>query len=389
MPQIDIKNIIQIIPNMEIGGAEKTVLEIGAYLKNTHYEPIVLTSGGGMIENLKEKKIKVLTRKIDQKNPYTIFTNIEKFKNIFLENKISLVHARSRAPAWSAYYASKKLNIPFITTWHGHAENSSFFKKKYNSIMLKGNAVIANSEYTAKKISENYSYDISNIDIIPRGVSSSDYTSNNFSEKEIIDLKRKWIIKDDQKVILLPARYSRWKGHELAIRACSKIVEENPKLNISIIFIGNKEGNEKYVSNLEKLSNTLGLSNYIKILGNFENMPLAYHISDIILYPSIIPEPFGRVPIEAQAAGKIIIASNNGGMTETIKEGEDNTGFRIKNNDVEDLKNKINLSLNLNDDEISNLRKRAIEYVDKNFSLENMCKKTLDVYDRILNVSKK
>ena len=389
MPQIDIKNIIQIIPNMEIGGAEKTVLEIGAYLKNTHYEPIVLTSGGGMIENLKEKKIKVLTRKIDQKNPYTIFTNIEKFKNIFLENKISLVHARSRAPAWSAYYASKKLNIPFITTWHGHAENSSYFKKKYNSIMLKGNAVIANSEYTAKKISENYSYDISNIDIIPRGVSSSDYTSNNFSEKEIIDLKRKWIIKDDQKVILLPARYSRWKGHEIAISACSKIVKENPKLNISIIFIGNKEGNEKYVSNLEKLSNTLGLSNYIKILGNFENMPLAYHVSDIILYPSIIPEPFGRVPIEAQAAGKIIIASNNGGMTETIKEGEDNTGFRIKNNDVEDLKNKINLSLNLNDDEISNLRKRAIEYVDKNFSLENMCKKTLDVYDRILNVSKK
>ena len=389
MPQIDIKNIIQIIPNMEIGGAEKTVLEIGAYLKNTHYEPIVLTSGGGMIENLKEKKIKVLTRKIDQKNPYTIFTNIEKFKNIFLENKISLVHARSRAPAWSAYYASKKLNIPFITTWHGHAENSSYFKKKYNSIMLKGNAVIANSEYTAKKISENYSYDISNIDIIPRGVSSSDYTSNNFSEKEIIDLKRKWIIKDDQKVLLLPARYSRWKGHEIAISACSKIVKENPKLNISIIFIGNKEGNEKYVSNLEKLSNTLGLSNYIKILGNFENMPLAYHISDIILYPSIIPEPFGRVPIEAQAAGKIIIASNNGGMTETIKEGEDNTGFRIRNNDMEDLKNKINIALNLNNDEINNLRKRAIEHVDKNFSLKNMCKKTLDVYDRILNVSKK
>ena len=115
-------------------------------------------------------------------------------------------------------------------------------------------------------------------------------------------------------------------------------------------------------------------------------MALAYHVSDIILYPSIIPEPFGRVPIEAQAAGKIIIASNNGGMTETIKEGEDNTGFRIRNNDMEDLKNKINIALNLNNDEINNLRKRAIEHVDKNFSLENMCKKTLDVYDRILNV---
>jgi len=389
MPHIDSKNIIQIIPNMEIGGAEKTVLEIGAYLKNTHYEPIVLTSGGRMIESLKEKKIKVLIRKIDQKNPFGIFTNIEKFKNIFLENKVSLIHVRSRAPAWSAYYASKKLNIPFIATWHGHAENSSFFKKKYNSIMLKGNAVIANSKYTAKKISENYNYDISNIDIIPRGVSSADYGVNNFSEKEILDLKREWDITNDQKVILLPARYTRWKGHELAIRACSKLIEENPKLNVSIIFIGNKKGSERYVSNLEKLSNSLGLSNYIKILGNFKNMALAYHVSDIILYPSIIPEPFGRVPIEAQAAGKIIIASNNGGMTETIKEGANNTGFRIKNNDMEDLKNKINLALNFNDHEINNLRKRAVENVDKNFSLENMCKKTLDVYDRILNVSKK
>ena len=387
MPQNDNKNIIQIIPNMEIGGAEKTVLEIGKYLKNTHYEPIVLTSGGRMIEYLKEKRIKVLTKKIDQKNPYKIFKNIEKFKKIFLENKVSLVHVRSRAPAWSAYYASKKLNIPFITTWHGHAEDSSYFKKKYNSIMLKGNAVIANSKYTAKKISENYNFDISDIDIIPRGVSTSDFTTNNFSEREILDLKRKWIIRDNQKVILLPARYTRWKGHELALRACSRIIKENSNLNISIIFIGNKEGNEKYVSNLEKLSNTLGLSNNIKILGNFKNMALAYYVSDIILYPSILPEPFGRVPIEAQAAGRIIIASNNGGMTETIKEGENNTGFRIKNNDMEDLKNKINLALNLNEDEINNLQKRAIEFVDKNFSLENMCKKTLDVYDRILNVS--
>ena len=175
-------------------------------------------------------------------------------------------------------------------------------------------------------------------------------------------------------------------GKPLPMQSVMDAVKEDL---INPVFIGNKDGNEKYISNLEKLSNTLGLSNYIKILGNFENMPLAYHVSDIILYPSIVPEPFGRVPIETQAAGKIIIASNNGGMTETIKEGEDNTGFRIKNNDMEDLKNKINLALNLNDDEISNLGKRAIEYVDKNFSLENMCKKTLDVYDRILNVSKK
>ena len=373
---------------MEIGGAEKTVYEIASYLKSSQYEPIVLTSGGQLVSKLKEENIKVIIKKIDQKDPVNIYKNINTFKNIFQENNISLVHARSRAPAWSAFYASRKLNVPFITTWHGHADSNSFLKRKYNSIMAKGMATIANSKYTAKNISENYNIKIEDIDIIPRGVNCIDYSTDKSSKELINKTKSKWNDNTEKKIILLPARYTEWKGHTLAIKALSELKQRNKKLDITLIFIGDKNKNKKYVSKLEKLANKLGVDKDLKILGHFDNMPLAYHASDITLYPSLKPEPFGRVPIEAQAAGCIIIASNHGGVKETVIDGNERTGFKTKINDHFDLAKIIDFILGLDNSEVDKIRKRALKSVDKHFSLENMCKKTLAVYERILNVSK-
>jgi len=387
MPQKNKKIILQIIPNMEIGGAEKSVLEIGSYLKKSQYEPMVLTSGGRLIEKLKNEDIKVIIRKIDQKDPLNIYKNIKILENIFIENKVSLIHARSRAPAWSAFYASKKLNIPFVTTWHGHADSNSYLKKKYNSIMLKGDAIIANSDYTAKNITKNYNIDINRIDIIPRGVNSEEYNIDRFSDSSINELRSEWSNNRDHKIILLPARYSSWKGHELAIKAMSKIKEKNTNHQLSLVFVGNKETKNQYITKLKKLAKKFNVNDNLRILGNFDNMPLAYHACDIVLYPSVKPEPFGRVPIEAQAAGCLIIASNHGGVKETIIEGNNYTGFKVRINDAEDLAEKINFALNLSTSEIDKIKSRAINNVRKNFSLENMCKKTLEVYDRILNVS--
>ena len=381
------KSILQIIPNMEIGGAEKTVYEISSYLKNSQYEPIVLTSGGQLVSKLKEENIKVIIKKIDQKDPVNIYKNINTFKNIFQENNISLVHARSRAPAWSAFYASKKLNIPFMTTWHGHADSNSILKRKYNSIMAKGIATIANSKYTAKNISEKYNIKIEDIDIIPRGVNCIDYDIDNSSKELINKTKSEWNNNSKKKIILLPARYTEWKGHTLAIKALSELKKKNKKLDLTLVFIGNKNENKKYVLKLEKLAKKIGVYEDLKILGHFDNMPLAYHASDIALYPSVKPEPFGRVPIEAQAAGCMIIASNHGGVKETILDGNERTGFKTKINDHFDLANIIDFILGLDTLEIDKIRKRALKSVDKNFSLENMCKKTLAVYERILNVS--
>ena len=379
------KRILQIIPSMEIGGAERTVLEITAFLKNTNYTSLVLTSGGKLIKDLEKLNIEVVRYPIDKKNPLLIIKNIIELKKIFIEKNIDLIHVRSRAPAWSAIFAARSLKIPIVTTWHGHVSNSSWFKKKYNSIMHKGNALIANSNYTAENINKIYKIDKDKIDIIPRGVNTEKFKASNFSDEEKIKIKKEWKVFDQNKIILLlPARLTRWKGHEVVIKAIGLLKNEEFFKNIVCLFAGNQKGSERYIQNLKETIASLSLDDKIKLIGQVENMPLAYQVSNIILSPSIQPEPFGRIPIEAQASGKIIISSNAGAVKETIKSGQDSTGFKVKPNNSEELAHQIKLVIKMKDEDLQEIKKRAILNVKNNFSLETMCKKTLEVYNRLL-----
>ena len=379
------KRILQIIPSMEIGGAERTVLEITAFLKNTNYTSLVLTSGGKLIKDLEKLNIEVVRYPIDKKNPLLIIKNIIELKKLFIEKNIDLIHVRSRAPAWSAIFAARSLKIPIVTTWHGHVSNSSWFKKKYNSIMHKGNALIANSNYTAENINKIYKIDKDKIDIIPRGVNTEKFKASNFSDEEKINIKKEWKVFDQNKIILLlPARLTRWKGHEVVIKAIGLLKNEEFFKNIVCLFAGNQKGSERYIQNLKETIASLSLDDKIKLIGQVENMPLAYQVSNIILSPSIQPEPFGRIPIEAQASGKIIISSNAGAVKETIKSGQDSTGFKVKPNNSEELAHQIKLVIKMKDEDLQEIKKRAILNVKNNFSLETMCKKTLEVYNRLL-----
>ena len=379
------KRILQIIPSMEIGGAERTVLEITAFLKNTNYTSLVLTSGGKLIKDLEKLNIEVIKHPIDKKNPLLIIKNIIELKKLFIEKNIDLIHVRSRAPAWSAIFAARSLKIPIVTTWHGHVSNSSWFKKKYNSIMHKGNALIANSNYTAENINKIYKIDKDKIDIIPRGVNTENFKASNFSDEEKINIKKEWKVFDQNKIILLlPARLTRWKGHEVVIKAIGLLKKEEFFKNIICLFAGNQKGSERYIQNLKETIASLSLDDKIKLIGQVENMPLAYQASNIILSPSIQPEPFGRIPIEAQASGKIIISSNAGAVKETIKSGQDSTGFKVKPNNSEELAHQIKLVIKMKDEDLQEIKKRAILNVKNNFSLETMCKKTLEVYNRLL-----
>ena len=379
------KRILQIIPSMEIGGAERTVLEITAFLKNTNYTSLVLTSGGKLIKDLEKLNIEVVQYPIDKKNPLLIIKNIIELKKLFIEKNIDLIHVRSRAPAWSAIFAARSLKIPIVTTWHGHVSNSSWFKKKYNSIMHKGNALIANSNYTAENINKIYKIDKDKIDIIPRGVNTENFKASNFSDEEKINIKKEWKVFDQNKIILLlPARLTRWKGHEVVIKAIGLLKKEEFFKNIICLFAGNQKGSERYIQNLKETIASLSLDDKIKLIGQVENMPLAYQASNIILSPSIQPEPFGRIPIEAQASGKIIISSNAGAVKETIKSGQDSTGFKVKPNNSEELAHQIKLVIKMKDEDLQEIKKRAILNVKNNFSLETMCKKTLEVYNRLL-----
>ena len=378
------KRILQIIPNMEIGGAEKTVIEIASFLKQREFSSLVLTSGGKLINNLYANNIEVIILPIDNKNPFLIFKNIFIFMKIFREKKINLVHVRSRAPAWSAIFAAKKTGVPVLTTWHGHVKNTSIFKKFYNSIMLKGDAVIANSSYTAKKISEIYKINLDKIDVISRGVNVKTYEKSQFSNKEIKKIKKLWNVSDDKKIILLPARLTKWKGHLVAIEAINLLKKENFFDQIYFIFAGEKKGAEKYLKKLVKAIEKNKIQKNVKIVERIENMPLAYQAADIILAPSIEPEPFGRIPIEAQAAGKIIIASDHGAVKDTIIDGDNFTGFKVKPNEPVSLSDAIKKSILISDEELVKIQQRGFLNIKNNFSLETMCKKTLKVYERLL-----
>ena len=378
------KRILQIIPNMEIGGAERTVLEITSFLKDKEFSSLVLTSGGKLIGELEKENIEVIKLKIDKKNPYSIIKNFFLFIKIFREKKIDLVHVRSRAPAWSAIFAAKKIGIPVLTTWHGHVSNSSFIKKIYNSIMLKGDAVIANSAYTAERISKIYNIDLNKIDIISRGVNVESFEGSKFSNTEISNIKKMWSVDDNKIIILFPARLTRWKGHLVTIEAINLLKKEKFFDQVIFLFAGEKAGAENYIKKLNSLITKFKLQENIKLVERIENMPLAYHASDIVLSPSIEPEPFGRIPIEAQAAGKTIIASDHGAVKDTIKNGNNFTGFKVKPNDPQALSIAIKQSIIMDKKDLTKMHERAISNVKNNFSLENMCKKTLEVYRRLL-----
>ena len=378
------KRILQIIPNMEIGGAERTVLEITSFLKDTNFSSLVLTSGGKLIDDLEKANIEVIKLKIDKKNPYSIIKNFFLFIKIFREKKIDLVHVRSRAPAWSAIFAAKKIGIPVLTTWHGHVSNSSFIKKIYNSIMLKGDAVIANSAYTAERISKIYNIDLNKIDIISRGVNVESFEGSKFSNTEISNMKKIWSVDDNKIIILFPARLTRWKGHLVTIEAINLLKKEKFFDQVIFLFAGEKAGAENYIKKLNSIITKFKLQENIKLVERIENMPLAYHASDVVLSPSIEPEPFGRIPIEAQAAGKTIIASDHGAVKDTIKNGNNFTGFKVKPNDPQALSIAIKQSIIMDKKDLTKMHERAISNVKNNFSLENMCKKTLEVYRRLL-----
>ena len=378
------KRILQIIPNMEIGGAERTVLEITSFLKDTEFSSLVLTSGGKLIGELEKENIEVIKLKIDKKNPYSIIKNFFLFIKIFREKKIDLVHVRSRAPAWSAIFAAKKIGIPVLTTWHGHVSNSSFIKKIYNSIMLKGDAVIANSAYTAERISKIYNINLNKIDIISRGVNVESFEGSKFSNTEISNMRKMWSVDDNKIIILFPARLTRWKGHLVTIEAINLLKKEKFFDHVIFLFAGEKAGAENYIKKLNSIITKFKLQENIKLVERIENMPLAYHASDIVLSPSIEPEPFGRIPIEAQAAGKTIIASDHGAVKDTIKNGNNFTGFKVKPNDPQALSIAIKQSITMDKKDLTKMHERAISNVKNNFSLENMCKKTLEVYKRLL-----
>ncbi len=378
--------VLQVIPKLGYGGAETGCYDIAHYLPENGCESFIVTSGGELTKFVDKKKVKLIKLPVHSKNPLLILINTILLIGIILFFKISIVHARSRAPAWSCLFATKLTNRKFVTTFHGTYNFSGGLKKFYNSVMVRSDLIIAGSNFIFSHIKENYSEFLKSQKkflVIFRGINVDYFDSSTKLEKDEKNLLQKWNIIDEKKIILMPGRLTSWKGQELFIEAINLVKIELGYEAFYAVILGNDQGRDLYKKKLIRLTEQYHLTNQIKFIDHCEDMALAYKVSDIIISASTEPEAFGRVAVEAQSMEKLIIASNIGGSNETII--DEKTGFLFKSGDAESLSKKIIHGLTMDETSINLMGKEGRNNIIKKFNVEKMCFSTYSEYKRLLN----
>ena len=378
--------VLQVIPKLGYGGAETGCYDIAHYLPENNCESFIVTSGGELLKFVDKKKVKVIKLPVNSKNPLLIFFNSLALIWIILYNNISIVHARSRAPAWSCYLATILTGRKFVTTFHGTYNFESKLKKFYNSVMVKSDLIIAGSNFIFSHIKENYSkyFDVNKrLRVIFRGINVDYFDPTTKIESDEKKLLKQWEIEKDKKIILLPGRLTSWKGQELFIEAINLVNIELGYEAFYVVILGSDQGRDLYKKKLTRLSEQFRMNNQVRFIDHCKDMALAYKISDIIVSASTEPEAFGRVAVEAQSMEKPIIASNIGGSNETII--DEKSGFLFDSGNSKSLSQKILKLLYLDETSLKLIGTEGRKNVIKKFNVEKMCFSTYSEYKKIMN----
>ena len=379
--------VLQVIPTLGYGGAETGCYDLAHYLAEKNCSSFIATSGGKLLKFVKRNKVKIIRLPVHSKNPFLIFINAVILSIFILLNNINIVHARSRAPAWSCYLACLLTKRNFVTTFHGTYNFTNSFKKFYNSIMLKSKLTIAGSNFIFNHINENYNEYLNRkkkLRVIFRGINIDYYNKKNISILKREKTKKDWELISNKFTILMPGRLTYWKGQEKLIEALNILIEDYNNSNFQAIFLGSDQGRKVYKKKLINLVQRYRLSKKVKFIPNCEEIPLAYSLADVVVSASIEPEAFGRVSVEAQAMGKPIVASNLGGSKETILKGK--SGFLYKHDDPRELAKTLNAVIELDHDTLQSIGNEGRKNVSKKFDVESMCDSTLREYKKLLNI---
>lgn len=371
--------VAQVLPSLRQGGVERGTIEIAAALQKDGIKNYVISSGGPMTVELERIGVEHILLPVQTKNPVKILVNTYRLEKILKEKKISLVHVRSRAPAWSVRTACHRLGIPFITTFHGlYGLKPFFLKKLYNRIMVQGKIVIAVSAFVKQHIVEKYGVPESKIQLIPRGVDVERFDEQKISQTALQKLIKEHDIEQNKPIIVLVGRMSRIKGHFLLLNAIRQMKHQN----LTLVFIG---GNPKgtYDMELQKALKKLPSSVSFKMFAlTSSQMPLGYALSDICVQPTLQPETFGRSMAEAQAMGRLVVAAAHGGACELIQDGK--TGFLFAPGNAADLAKVLDKLLDMTPQQKQAVCEQARVFSRTNYSIQNMCDKTLNVYREVL-----
>ena len=378
-------NVLQVIPKLGYGGAETGCYDIAHFLSENDCGSFLATSGGELIKFIKKDKVRLIRLPVHSKNPILILFNTLVLVIYIFLFKINIIHARSRAPAWSCYFASLITRRSFVTTFHGTYNFKSNIKKFYNSIMLRAKLTIAGSNFIFSHINENYGEYLSKekkLRVIFRGINVDYFNPKNISVLKQEKLKQEWDLSSNKFTILLPGRLTYWKGQEKFIESLNILIEDYNITNFQAVILGSDQGRKVYSKKLINLVQRYRLNKKIKFIQHCKEMPLAYSLADVVVSASIEPEAFGRVSVEAQAMGKPIIASNIGGSKETIINKK--TGFLYKHDDPRELAKILNTVIQLSVDDLKFMGNEGRKNVTKKFDVETMCQSNLKEYKRLI-----
>ena len=377
-PPAAVPAILQVLPALTRGGVERGTVEMAAAIVQGGGRAYVASEGGVFEGELRRSGATHLPLPLSTKNPIEMRKNADRLAAAIARHGIHLVHARSRAPAWSALRAARRADVPFVTTFHAaYGGYRNPVKRYYNSVMAQGDRVIAISDYIARHVREVYKVDPAKIRTIPRGIDPDRFDPDKTSFERMIDLANRWGLPEDRRTILLPGRLTRIKGHESLVRALASLPED-----VFAVCLGADKSNTRYRLEIEALADKLGVRSKLAVVEECNDMPAAYSLAHVVVNPSTVPEGFGRTVAEAQCMGRPVVVTALGAPPEMILEGE--TGWSVPPNDPAALAEAIAKVLALKPDTRNFVAAKARLNMVSNFTLAAMTDATLTIYEEVL-----
>lgn len=373
--------LLQVTPELETGGAEQTTIDVARAVVQAGGRALVATRGGRMVSRLETDGGELVEMPAQSKNPLVMLGNAARLIDLIRKEKVSIVHARSRAPAFSALWAAHATGVPFIATYHGvyHARNA--LKRWYNAVMTRGDVVIANSEYTRDHVLAEHAIDPAHVVTIPRGVDLTRFDPRKVPPARVEFLRHAWRLPLDKLVFLLAGRLTRIKGQLSIIESAAKMKAAG-RDDFVIVFAGDDQGRSDYRREILDAIHAAGLDGVVKVVGHCDDMPAAYMAADIALLPTLVPESFGRAAVEPQIMERPVIVSDHGGTVETVLEGE--TGWRVPVGDAEAWARAMIAAIDAGSTRRQAMGQYAASRARRLYSVDAMCEATLQVYARVL-----
>ncbi len=370
--------VLQVLPALESGGVERGTIEIAAAIEQAGGRALVASAGGRMLPTLERTGARHFALPLDQRAPWRIWRNAAALEGLIRSHGVDIVHARSRAPAWSAWLAARRTGAAFVTTYHGTYNEGVPGKRLYNSVMARGRLVIAISGFIAELIQARHGTPPARLRMIPRGVDPAVFDPARVNGDRVPRLIAAWRVADGQPTIVLPGRLTRWKGQAVLIDALARM----RNTDAVVILAGADQGRHRYAAELAAQARRLNVEHRVRIVGNVDDMPAALKLSDVVVNASTDPEAFGRVVIEAQAMARPVIATDHGGAVETVAHGV--TGWRVRPGDATELARMLDQVLDMPAEARLDVGRQARAMVCERFTVKAMQDATLDVYREVL-----